>query len=147
MRMSPNRSSEIYGLNFYNNCCSVWVSMKALRLRCFWLAKKSHATFSDKKDQWRARKHDALRHKSLIWYSFVQIYRIPFTALNEKEENGLNPEVIYLDWMIIWVRSSYLTLKMASAQVVETSVANNSPSQDSSHPDHYCQSRYMKTVE
>ena len=29
----------------------------------------------------------------------------------------------------------HLTLKMASAQVVETSVADNSPSQDSSHPD------------
>ena len=28
-----------------------------------------------------------------------------------------------------------LTLKMASAQVVETSVTNNSPSQDSNHPD------------
>ena len=28
-----------------------------------------------------------------------------------------------------------LTLKMASAQVVETSVINNSPSQDSRHPD------------
>ena len=28
-----------------------------------------------------------------------------------------------------------LTLKMASAQVVETSVTNNSPSQDSYHPD------------
>ena len=27
------------------------------------------------------------------------------------------------------------TLKMASAQVVETSVANNSPSQDSNYPD------------
>ena len=34
-----------------------------------------------------------------------------------------------------------LTLKMASAQVVETSVANNSPSQDSNHPDDLFQSR------
>ena len=33
------------------------------------------------------------------------------------------------------------TLKMASAQVVETSVANNSPSQDSNHPDDLFQSR------
>ena len=31
--------------------------------------------------------------------------------------------------------------KMASAQVVETSVTNNSPSQDSNHPDHLFQSR------
>ena len=36
-----------------------------------------------------------------------------------------------------------LTLKMASAQVVETSVANNSPSQDSNHPDDLFQSRYV----
>ena len=28
-----------------------------------------------------------------------------------------------------------MTLKMASAQVVETSVANNSPSQDYNHPE------------
>ena len=33
-------------------------------------------------------------------------------------------------------------LKMASAQVVETSVTNNSPSQDSYHPDDLFQSRY-----
>ena len=32
---------------------------------------------------------------------------------------------------------------MASAQVVETSVANNSPSQDSNHPDDLFQSRYV----
>ena len=31
---------------------------------------------------------------------------------------------------------------MASAQVVETSVTNNSPSQDSYHPDDLFQSRY-----
>ena len=39
--------------------------------------------------------------------------------------------------------SLHLTLKMASAQVVETSVTNNSPSQDSSHPDDLFQSRYV----
>ena len=32
---------------------------------------------------------------------------------------------------------------MPSTQVVETSVANNSPSQDSSHPDDHFQSRYV----
>ena len=36
---------------------------------------------------------------------------------------------------------NHLTLNMASAQVVETSVANNSPTQDSSHPDDHFQSR------
>ena len=34
-------------------------------------------------------------------------------------------------------------MKMASAQNVETSVANNSPSQDQSHPDDLFQSRYL----
>ena len=36
-----------------------------------------------------------------------------------------------------------MTLEIASAQVVETSVANNSPSQDSSHPDDLFQSWYV----
>ena len=36
-----------------------------------------------------------------------------------------------------------LTLKMASAQVVEMSLTNNSPSQDSNHPDDLFQSRYV----
>ena len=40
----------------------------------------------------------------------------------------------------------HLTLKMASAQVVETSVAKNSPSQDSNHPDDLFRSRYVVTV-
>ena len=34
-------------------------------------------------------------------------------------------------------------MKMASAEVVEMSVTNNSPSQDSSHPDDHFQSRYV----
>ena len=46
MRISPNRSSGIHDLNFYNNFCGVWVSKKASRLRCSWLAEKSHARFS-----------------------------------------------------------------------------------------------------
>ena len=44
--------------------------------------------------------------------------------------------------MIIWV-IGVIFLKMGSAQVVETSVANNSPPQDSSHPDDPFQSRYV----
>ena len=40
----------------------------------------------------------------------------------------------------------HLTLKMASAQVVETSVTNNSPSQDSYHPDDLFQSIYEKLL-
>ena len=39
--------------------------------------------------------------------------------------------------------SEVTRLKMASAQVVETSVTNNSPSQDSNHPDDLFQSRYI----
>ena len=34
-------------------------------------------------------------------------------------------------------------VKMASAQVVETSVTNNSPSKDSNHPDDLFQRRYV----
>ena len=37
-------------------------------------------------------------------------------------------------------------MKMASARNVETSVANNSPSQDLSHPDDLFQSRYITAV-
>ena len=51
--------------------------------------------------------------------------------------------------MIIWVTGVLrrtvvdLTLKMASALVVETSVARNSPSCDSNHPDDHIQSIYV----
>ena len=41
---------------------------------------------------------------------------------------------------------SHLTLKMASAQVVKMSVTNNSPSQDSNHPDDFFQSRFLAIV-
>ena len=75
------------------------------------------------------------------------------------QENALNRGVTFLDWKRWsgWLESweglllvtdvsttcaeAILTLKMASAQVVETSVINNSPSQDSNHPDHLFQSR------
>jgi len=40
-----------------------------------------------------------------------------------------------------------LTLKMASARVVETSVTKNSLSQDSNHPDDLLQSRYTYDVD
>ena len=46
------------------------------------------------------------------------------------------------DWRFDNLCGSHLTLKMASAQVVETSVANNSPSQDSNQPYDLFQSRY-----
>ena len=52
--------------------------------------------------------------------------------------------------MIIWVTGVLrirtvvdLTLKIASAQVVQTSVALNNLSQDSSHPDDHFQSRHV----
>jgi len=37
--------------------------------------------------------------------------------------------------MLLWISNRHLTLKMASAQDVETSVTTNSPSRDSFHPD------------
>ena len=51
--------------------------------------------------------------------------------------------------MIIWVTGVLrrtvvdLTLKMAFAQVVEMSVAHNSPSQDSNHPDDHFQPMFV----
>ena len=51
--------------------------------------------------------------------------------------------------MIIWLTEVLrrtvvdLTMKMASAQVVEMSVAYSSPSQNSDHPDYHFQSRYV----
>ena len=50
----------------------------------------------------------------------------------------------FFHFWLNWLNIDPLTLKMASAQVVETSVANNSPSQDSSsHPnDHFQYSRF-----
>ena len=48
------------------------------------------------------------------------------------------------DWSPENLCGSHLqSLKMASAQVLERSVANNSPSQDSNHPDDLFQSRYV----
>ena len=44
---------------------------------------------------------------------------------------------------VVRMPDCHLTLKMASAQVVETSVADESPSQDANHPDHHCQLRYV----
>ena len=41
------------------------------------------------------------------------------------------------------LESSHSTLKMASVQVVKTSVTNNMPSQDHNHPDDHFQSRYV----
>ena len=40
-------------------------------------------------------------------------------------------------------KTNHLTTKMASAQVVKTSVTNNSTSQDSNHSDDLVQSRYV----
>ena len=39
--------------------------------------------------------------------------------------------------------NNHLILKMASTQVVETSVTNNSPSEDFDHPDDHFQSWYV----
>ena len=45
--------------------------------------------------------------------------------------------------VVIFRVKSHLTLKIASAYVVKTSIANNSPSQDSNHSDDLFQSRYV----
>ena len=43
----------------------------------------------------------------------------------------------------ISISAGHLTLKVTSAQDVETSVTTNSPSQDSSHPDNQIPSNYL----
>ena len=59
---------------------------------------------------------------------------------------GVLRRTVVSDWRFDNLCGSHLqsqvTRKMASAQVVETSVTNNSPSQDSYHPDDLLQSRY-----
>ena len=52
------------------------------------------------------------------------------------------PELVFVSLVAFFVYD-LLTLEMASAQVVKTSVGNNSPSQDSSHPDDHLQSRCL----
>ena len=47
----------------------------------------------------------------------------------------------YLNFQL--TKTTNLTLKMASTQVVETSVTNNSPSQDSNHSDDLFQPRLL----
>ena len=49
-------------------------------------------------------------------------------------------------WDINQCGSHFQTLKAASAQIVKTSVTNNSPSQDSNHPDDLFQSRYQTLI-
>ena len=52
-------------------------------------------------------------------------------------EIGVLRRTVVSDWRFdkVVVLVENLTLKMASAQVVETPVTNNSPSQNSNHPD------------
>ena len=52
----------------------------------------------------------------------------------------MKPFTRIFEFSIDYFKNDHLTLKMTSAQVVETSVANNSP-QDSNHPDDNFQSR------
>ena len=60
------------------------------------------------------------------------------TATLSLDQSNRSPG--FLNFLL--TKIDHLTLKMASAQVVETSVANNSPSQDSSHPDDHFQLVY-----
>ena len=62
-----------------------------------------------------------------LWLTFWQPVRKP-----SSESSDVSSET-----------SDDLTLKMASTQVIETSVTNNGPSQDSNHPDDLFQSRYV----
>ena len=72
---------------------------------------------------------------------FFSSYSLPITLLHFKSI------IIIRDVFTVQKPSSStsLTMKIASAQVVETSVANNvnSPSQDFSHPDDLLQPKYV----
>ena len=59
------------------------------------------------------------------------------------ETRLLNTVFIKHNHSIDFIERNHLTLKMASAQVVETSIANNSLSRGSSNPDNNFQSRYQ----
>ena len=68
-----------------------------------------------------------------------------FTLIEKDHLGDRSPEKDCCYWLTFRQpvrKPSSETLKMASAQVVETSVNNNSPSQDSYHPDDLFQSRY-----
>ena len=68
---------------------------------------------------------------------------------DHKHTKGLPMAPLYIDQIKSLTRvfefqlTKTITLKMAPAQVVETSVTNNSPSQDSNHPDDLFGSRYV----
>ena len=64
---------------------------------------------------------------------------LPTTTLSIDQSNH-SPG--FLNFQLI-----FKTLKMASAQVFETSVTNRSPTQDSSHPDDLFQSRQIGFVD
>ena len=56
---------------------------------------------------------------------------------------GVLRRTVVSDWRFDNLCRSHLQTQVASARVVETSVTNNSPSQDSNHPDDLFQSRYV----
>ena len=87
---------------------------------------------------------NTLYHNILSWYVFRCNRKLK--SLREYKcfifiyGMGRNiPELVFVSLVAFFVYD-LLTLKMASAQVVKTSVGNNSPSQDSSHPDDHLQS-------
>ena len=59
------------------------------------------------------------------------------------ETRLLNTVFIKHNHSIDFIERNHLTLKMASAQAVKTSVAKNSPFQDCNHSDYHFQSRYI----
>ena len=65
------------------------------------------------------------------------------TATLSTDQSNRSPE--FLNFQLTYMHY-HLTLKMASAQVVETSVTNNSPFQDSYHPDDLFQSRLFPFI-
>ena len=67
------------------------------------------------------------------------IMHLPMVTLRSIDQSNRSPGFLHVQR----TKTNHLTTKMASAQVVETSVTNNSTSQDSNHSDDLVQSRYV----
>ena len=90
--------------------------------------------------------------KNCISYHFHNFKAHSFTYLDWKRSSGwleswegllLVTDVSTTCSEAIFRVKCLLTLKLASAQVVETSVTNNSPYKNSNHPDDLFQSRHV----
>ena len=98
-----------------------------------WLVKNS---FPIKSKSWKMNSPQLVRR---IKHGFQWVYQRLLDLLIPSIGQSIAHQGF---WIFNELKVITLTLKMASARVAQTSVANNSPSQDSSHPDDHFQSRH-----